>query len=463
MNRCIAKKDPPAPRRKDTSRALLDSILSHAPDHILALDRRGRITFINRTRPGTARGDVVGKTLFEVTEPDDRPVIRRAFDAVLRHGTTQTVEAKGRAPDGSLTWWRSKMSPVRLGGRIVSVVMIARDVTDDRRRAEELERAQARFRGIFEHSRDAMDLVSRDGALVEVNPAMCRLVGYSREELLGLNFARITPPEWRGADEEAWRQILKDGEAAYEFEKEYVRKDGSRVPVSLTVFLVPGTGGAAIIRDMTERRRLEREILQTGAREQSQLARELHDSLGQELTGLSLQAQSLARALEDSAPEQARAARRIATVARSSVESVRKLAAGLMPAELLPDGLPAALGALRAQAQRLFGLRVDLSCPEDLERLEDVSIIHLYRIAQEAVTNAAKHSRARRVRIALSRRRSLLELSVADDGVGLRRRRPGGLGLKIMRQRCLTLGGTFSVRPGRRGGTEVLVRIPLAN
>lgn len=448
-------------RAFEESRQLLDTLMQSAPDFIIALDRKGAITFMNR-RSATGE-EVVGLNVVDVCVPEDRAKMRKALKEALA-GRTADVEARGIDDRGQLSWWRSKLGPVRRNGRVVSIVMIARDVTEEKRQADALSRAQARFRGIFEHSRDAMDFVDLNGRLLEVNPAFERLVGYPREELLGgKTFQDLTPPEYMKVSLDAARDLLETGEPV-EFDKEYLHRDGRRVPITLTTFLIKDEAGkpegfAAIVRDNSERRRLEREILQTGAREQSQLGRELHDSLGQELTGISLLAQSLARTLERESPAHVEPARRIAEAARIAVEEVRALAAGLMPAELLPNGLPAALEALSARAERLFGLDVRLRAARDLGRMEDVSLIHLYRIAQEAVTNAAKHAKASKVLITLARRGKRLELAIEDDGVGLSEE-GSGLGLKIMRQRCLTLGGTFAVRarPGR--GTRIACSVP---
>lgn len=443
----------------EESRLLLNSILQNAPDYIILIDREGRIRFMNRS-DGV---DVTGKTIYELASPESRSVMRRAVAQVFRTGKEASYEATSPGPDGGLRRWLARLGPMIEGGKVGSAILIARDVTLEKARDEELKKAQARFRGIFEHSREGMNFVDRSGRILEANPALCRMLGYARHELVGRRFSELTPEEWKPADAEAWKHILATGEP-YEYEKENLRKDGSRIPITLTAFMIPDAApeavGAAIIRDNTDKKRLEREILQTGAREQSQLGRELHDSLGQELTGISLLAQSLARSLDGADSAHVESARRIAEAARIAVEEVRALAGGLIPAELLPNGLPAALEALRARAERLFNLKVELRCPERLERMEDVSLIHLYRIAQEAVTNAAKHAKARKVVVSLQVRRGRLELTVADDGTGLREQRAEGLGLKIMRHRALTLGGTFAARARKGGGTEIACSVP---
>ena len=192
------------------------------------------------------------------------------------------------------------------------------------------------------------------------------------------------------------------------------------------------------------------------------IGRELHDSLGQELTGISLMSRALAAKLVKRAAPETADALRIAKAARGAVEQVRALAAGLPPSKLSPEGLPSALRDMAARAQRLFGVTCVVRCPAKLPKLEERAIAHLARIAQESLTNAAKHGRAGRVVIDIGLRARELRLRISDDGVGLRPAQGGrGTGLKSMARRARILGGSFELRRGKRGGAVAACIYPL--
>ncbi len=375
------------------------------------------------------------------------------------------IHARGvqrfRRKDGAVIELDLFLHAMELHGRSIFLA-IARDATRER----QLQALEHQFSEMFQSSRDGLNFVDMTGRIKQVNDAFCRLLGYRREELVGKRtFLTLTPPEFHKLNMDAQKRLLDTGEPV-EYEKEYFRKDGTRVPVSLRSFLLRDADGqpvgtAAIVRDISERKRLEREILEIGAREQSRIGRELHDSLGQYLTGISFLAKSLKVRLAGQSAAETRAAERIAQAASDAVEQVKALAAGLVPAELLSNGLPAALRALCAQAEKTLGLDCALSCPKPVAGMEDASLLHLYRIAQEAVNNAAKHADARTVRVHLREADGRVILQVVDDGKGIRRGKHRGLGLKIMEHRARMLGGAFEVKRRPGGGTVVVCSSPV--
>jgi signal transduction histidine kinase len=184
----------------------------------------------------------------------------------------------------------------------------------------------------------------------------------------------------------------------------------------------------------------------------------LHDSLGQTLTGLGMLSSGLHRRLAGTDPASADTARQIARQAQVALEDVRRVSRGLMPLEIDPDSFVPALRELAGTTATVHGVRVELE--DDLGRpLRDGrTVTQLYRIAQEAVTNAVKHGRPRVIRIRVATSAGRLTLSVRDDGIGIEHRAGAagtGLGLRIMNHRAASIGATLSVAPGADGGTEV--------
>ena len=216
--------------------------------------------------------------------------------------------------------------------------------------------------------------------------------------------------------------------------------------------------------DVTELRRLEREVIDVASRERQRLSGDLHEGLGQELTGIALLARSLERAVDRGEPNARTLVADIVTHINRTIDLTREIARGLSPVQIERGSLSAALERLAIEAGRR--LRVDITTdadPADVH-VSDVAADHLYRIAYEAITNAARHSGCTHIEIALRFEGGTLELSVTDDGTGIPTDAPAadGIGLKIMAYRARLLGASFRVEPGPHAGTRVVIVMPMA-
>jgi two-component system, LuxR family, sensor kinase FixL len=218
-----------------------------------------------------------------------------------------------------------------------------------------------------------------------------------------------------------------------------------------------------LVRDMTYRVQLEREILEIGEREKQLLGHELHDDLCQQLSSIEYLSHSLAMDLSNRSKASARRATQIAQLLRKANARTRELSHGLVS---LPPGAEGLIGALKALARRtctVFQRDCRFSSSK-LGRIDQPDLRqHLYRIAQEAVGNAVKHGKATRIDIRLSRSDNRLMLGVWDNGVGLPQT-PGkqkkGMGLRIMQHRAAMISGSIQVRREPGGGTTVLCSVP---
>jgi PAS domain S-box-containing protein len=219
----------------------------------------------------------------------------------------------------------------------------------------------------------------------------------------------------------------------------------------------------ARIQAEAQRHRLERQLLEISDREQARIGHEIHDGLCQHLVSLAFDANTLRRTLTAARRTEAGTARRIARYLDNAITEARQLSRGLFPVRLDKHGLPPALEELAKATCSRFNIRCRFVGDDLWPGVDSILATHLYRIAQEAVTNAVKHSRGRSVSIRLRARASKLELTVADNGAGLSAdgpRKSGGLGLHIMDYRARTIGGTLRLGPGRRGGTVVYCCVP---
>ena len=224
----------------------------------------------------------------------------------------------------------------------------------------------------------------------------------------------------------------------------------------------------ALTEEMAERERLEKDVLEISEREQRRIGHDLHDGLGQHLTGTALAGQVLAERLASSGLPEAEDAERIVALIEDGIELTRSLARGLSPVALAADGLAVALAAMADQTTAQFYLPCVFQAIAPVQLHDPAAATHLYRIAQEAVGNAIRHGRPDRIEIDLDEGSgNRVTLTVRDDGIGLPPEfmRDGvGLGLRIMAHRTRMIGATLDVRRGFDGGTVVqcVLAVPAA-
>ncbi|MBN9523308.1 PAS domain S-box protein [bacterium] len=318
-------------------------------------------------------------------------------------------------------------------------------------------REYARLAAVLRDSSDAVVVTGPDDRIMAWNRGAERLYGYTEAEALGLAVAVLTPEPRRSAELALLRRV-RQGEPPDSWETQRVARDGRILDVSVTVTRLRGEAGRAdevvtVDRDVTRLKQLERDVLGCVTEEQVRIGRELHDTVGQELTGLRLMAEILAADLRDPrSPDQALGAR-VCDGLRGVLERVRSIAHGLVPPEVAADEVGSALAALAARTRESAG--VDCSFHQSgVAVLPDAGVAtHLVRIAQEAVCNALKHARPHRVAITLTASGAAVELRVADDGSGVSGPTPrgDGLGMRLMRYRAGLINAAFRLDSGPQG------------
>lgn len=311
----------------------------------------------------------------------------------------------------------------------------------------------------------ALFMLDPQGRIVSWNDGAASIFLHGGREAVGSSLAMLYP-EKDGAEVDTLLRIaVEDGRA--EIEAWQLRRDRSSFWANTVLTALRDEQGglrgfACVVRDITERKRMEQEVLEAGAREQRRIAQDLHDSLGQKLTGISMLSQVLeGRLTGRSCPEAADAAK-IAGYAAEAVREARELARGLMPSDLA-EGFCEGLNNLALYAREALKVDCEAVCDKRAAALDDVVAMHLYRIAQEAIHNAARHGKAKRVRLKLSQKAGKLNLVIEDDGVGIppAHRRKTGRGLGIMQYRARLMGASLEVRRGRSSGTVVTCVCPL--
>jgi PAS domain S-box-containing protein len=316
-----------------------------------------------------------------------------------------------------------------------------------------LQKSHERFRLLFERSLDAILISDDRGQFVEVNGAACRLLGLSREKLL----------EWKWSDLPA-KALHQHSERRSEGlgELTFTKLNGERCFIEFSSTQLALDLNLSILRDVTERRLLEHEIQEISEREQRRLGQDLHDGLGQSMTGIAFLAKVLQQKLQAKELEEAEAAGNIASLLNEALAQTRRLSRGLCPVVLDSNDIEAALEQLAENLRTLFSVSCELQCEPEIKIADNNVAVHLYRIAQEAATNAIKHGRARNISLSLTSSNSRYILKVKDDGSGLPATvvKGKGMGLRVMHHRARMIGATISLRPSHDGGVTVTCSLP---
>ena len=217
-----------------------------------------------------------------------------------------------------------------------------------------------------------------------------------------------------------------------------------------------------IIRDITENRELQKLILDINARQQRKIGQDLHDELGQLLTGIGFLVEGLKRDFKTQNHSHAELAS-ISELVEKSIAQTRILAEGLNPVTLELHGLPTSLQRLTLHTEKLYNIPCTFCSNCHSESLDEETAYQAYRIAQEAITNSVKHGQPSLISVSLHKNANNLVLKVIDDGIGLKHgmQRTGGQGLQIMRYRTRMINGELSINPRDSGGTSVTCIIPL--
>jgi signal transduction histidine kinase len=217
---------------------------------------------------------------------------------------------------------------------------------------------------------------------------------------------------------------------------------------------------AALKSEMHERMRLEEEILSISEREQQRIGHDLHDSLCQHLTGVALAGEVLSERLAAQSLPEVKAMNHIVEMVEGAIDLTRTLARGLHPLDLTGEGFTDALRELASTMTEGFKTTCTFECDRPVEICEPGVATHLYRIAQEAVNNAVKHSRAKAIVLRLEASDETLLLTVSDDGLGLSEKAPRGMGLRTMTHRASVIGATFTIERQPVRGTRVTCKLP---
>jgi PAS domain S-box-containing protein len=443
----------------------LRAILETAVEGIITIDERGTIESFNPSAEkifGYTVREAIGQNI-KLLMPEP---YRHEHDGYLenyhRTGHAKIIgigrEVMGRRKDGALFPMDLSVSEVKLAKRRMFTGFV-RDITE-RKNAE---KALLHYAALVEFSDDAIIGKTLDGHITSWNRGAEMVFGYSSKEMTGKPVSILIPDD-RKDEEPGILEKIKRGESVDHYETVRRRKDGKLIDISVTISPIRDAdgkiiGASKVARDITERKRLEKEIIEISNREQQRIGQDLHDGLCQELAGIELMCQVLERKLAAKSKTESKQVGEIAQHIRDAISHTRKLARGLSPVELETNGFISALQELTAHVQKLFRVECRIECPKPVLIRNNVFATHLYRIVQEAINNAVKHGNTKNILISLKPAGDRFALTVTDDGTGFsdETKKSGGMGLHIMKYRASVLDAALEVRPNIDGlGTSVI-------
>lgn len=313
---------------------------------------------------------------------------------------------------------------------------------------------EERMRAVLETAVEGIITIDDRGVIESFNLAAEKIFGYAAAEVIGRKINQLMPAPDRDRHDDYLANYLRTGHAKIiGIGREVVgqRRDGSLFPMELSVSevrLADRMLFTGFVRDITERKRLERDVLEISETERQRIGRDLHDGLCQHLAGIEFMSQVLEERLSDrDIPESAQAAE-ISRLVRDAITQTRDLARGLSPVWLESGRLEPALEELARTAARQFKIRCRFRCEGPIPNLESHVVIHLYRIAQEAINNAIRHGKATAIQLRWATTPEKLLLTIDDNGTGLSEAaaKSTGMGIRIMRSRAGMIGGQVEIR-----------------
>lgn len=460
-----------------TDPILLQWLVDHAGMLVMEVSQEGKVIWFSEAMErfcGIELDDVRGQDWVDLFIPEKsrdevRQLCRSGAGELPRGVHVQPILTKG-GESRMVEWFHTDLRGD--DGAVSGLLCIGRDVTELTKAREALASSEQLSQAVMDTAVNAIITINEDRVIESVNPATERLFGYSREEMIGKNVKLLMPEPYKHRHDGYVEGYLKTGvKKIIGIGREVVaqKKDGGMFPIDLSVGEAMLPNGkrvfTGIIRDLSDRKALEEKILQISEEEQNRIGRDIHDDLCQQLAAIGCLAKVAEKGLSKTcSPEQVEPLKEIVKLISQANARAREMSRGLVPVVLDSDGLMAALFDLAKSTERIFEVACPMRCDPPVQVNDHQVATQLFRVAQEAVANAVKHSGAERVEMVLELDDGHYQLSIRDNGSGISEHAAGsskGMGLLTMQHRARMIGGVLSIEHDEFGGTLVQCRVPI--
>lgn len=459
--------------RKQTEEALRESegkyrtILERIQEGYYELDLDGRFTFFNNSLLsvlGYPEEELRNMNIADIADPETAHSIGATLRTIKESGSATRDSGWELIPkDGNVCSVETSVSLIDdKDGRPVGFRGVLRDVTGRKRSEEALRLSEEMFSKAFRCSPSGMIIASlSDGKLINVNDSFLRFTGYTLEEVKGKS---LLQPGFI-LDVSVATELLQEVSLHSHLNSRDLRfttTTGETRSGVISAELLELWGEKcmlAALQDVTDSRRMEREILEISEREHQSIGRDLHDDLCPHLIGVEVLSKVLAQKLSKKELDEATDATRIQALIQDSIKKLRRLSRGLCPIDLEEEGFESSLASLGLYCEDIFGVTYHFRYDSPTKISDRTMATHLYYIAHEAVHNAVKHSGARNIFVSLTSSNGTIELKIRDDGRGIRQENlSSGMGLRIMNYRARRIGATIEVKQDSDGGTAITLK-----
>lgn len=462
----------------------LDNRLFHdafkaSPIGIALEDMDGQPVFVNPalcSMLGYTEQEMCTKHCVNFSPPEDAQKDWALFEQLRARSIDHyQIEKRFLRRDGSLIWGRLSIS--LLGDRPSPVVVaMVEDITERKRAKETLRESEEKFRSVFEDAGIGMVIVSPEGRFMGANGSFCDCLGYTQEELLTKSVEAITLPEDWPMFSQRLRTALDEGRAFHRIQKRCLHKTGRTVYTESSGSVIRNSQGDPLyfvgeVLDVTKRKEAEETIATINRRlvdaqeaERARIARELHDDVNQRIALAATDIEKLKQDLPASTNE---LRDRLAEVWRQLIAvstGVQSISHQLHSPQLEYLGIVAAIRSFCREFAARTNVEINFKTDDVPNTVSHDISLCLFRIVQEALQNATKHSQVRHFEVTLSSLGNQLHLIVSDRGIGFDADKPNsqtGLGLISMRERVRLVNGTISIESKRMSGTTIHVRVPI--
>jgi PAS domain S-box-containing protein len=406
---------------------------------------------------------------YEHIHPDDKQRWSLEAAGMFLSGKPLRSSYRVIARDGHVIWFHCDAKMMRRpDGQPWFIHGVAFDISDLKHTEEALHQERNVVSAILDTVGALVVVLDPDGRITRFNRACELTTGYSLEEVRGKRiWDFFLVPEEMERFKSIFSQLSADL-LPEDYQSYWVTRHGTKRLIAWSSTMLPGNNGTpnyiiATGIDITEREQLEKALLNISSREQRRIGQDLHDGLGQHLTGIAFMAKVHEAKLAEKRLAEANDAAKIVRLVNEAIYKTRELARGLLPVVSDAHGLMSALQLWAAEVEDIFGISCRFECEPAVLIYDDAMATHLYHIAQESVNNALKHGHARKILIRLSGGHDRGTLSINDDGAGIDERRENGhgMGLHIMNYRAGMIGGTLEIAPEPLHGTTVTCIFPL--